>query len=53
MNAAPKRNTVMNEYEEKQEARRKRYKKKAEQLKEEAERLHDQAHKMEIGRAHV
>ena len=46
MNAAPKRNTVMNEYEEKQEARRKRYKKKAEQLKEEAERLHDQAHKM-------
>ena len=36
----------MNEYEEKQEARRKRYKKKAEQLKEEAERLHDQAHKM-------
>ena len=36
----------MNKYEEKQEARRKRYKKKAEQLKEEAEHLHDQAHKM-------
>ena len=46
MNAAPKRNTAMNKYEEKQEARRKRYKKKAEQLKEEAEHLHDQAHKM-------
>ncbi len=36
----------MNDYELKQEARRERYERKAEQLRSEASRLHDQAHDM-------
>lgn len=36
----------MNDYEARQEARRERYEKKAEQLRAEASRLHDQAHEM-------
>ncbi len=36
----------MNSYEEKQEARRARYEKKASRLRDEAHRLHDQAHEM-------
>ena len=36
----------MNDYELKQEARRERYERKAEQLRAEAIRLHDQAHDM-------
>ncbi len=40
------RTTIMNDYERKQEARRERYERKAEQLRAEAGRLHDQAHDM-------
>lgn len=36
----------MNDYEARQEARRERYERKAEQLRAEAGRLHDQAHDM-------
>ena len=36
----------MNDYEQKQEARRERYERKAEQLRAEAGRLHEQAHDM-------
>lgn len=36
----------MNDYEAKQDAKRERYEKKAEQLRAEAERLHEQAHQM-------
>lgn len=38
--------TIMNDYEAKQEARRERYEKKAEQLRTQAERLHEYAYQM-------